>query len=465
MTGGTPVFLSGSIFLGGTMKTNASQNLTQGNILHSLVSFAFPVLLALFLQAMYGAADLIIVGQFAGTSQQSGVASGSQILNMVTMVITGLTMGVTVYVGNAIGAGKKELAGKGIGSGIALFTVVAFIFTMILVSCSDMLALSMHAPQEAFIPTSSYVRICGIGTIFIVAYNVLGAIFRGMGDSQTPLITVAIACVINIAGDLILVAGFGMGAAGAAIATVTAQGVSVAYSLYLIRSRSLPFAFSRSYIRFYRNPVLKILLVGVPIALQELLVQFSFLFIQAVVNGMGVVASAAAGVAEKVCVFLMLVSSAYMQSIAAFVAQNNGAGRLDRSRQALLYGIKTAFLAGVAMSAAAYFGGSALSSIFSSEPLVIANAHDYLKAYAIDCLLTAVLFCFIGYFNGCGKTLFVMAQGIIGAFFIRIPAVYLISQVNGVTLFHIGLGTPISSLVQIILCLFAYRFFQSRQKM
>ncbi len=447
------------------MKTNASQNLTQGNILHSLVSFAFPVLLALFLQAMYGAADLIIVGQFAGTSQQSGVASGSQILNMVTMVITGLTMGVTVYVGNAIGAGKKELAGKGIGSGIALFTVVAFIFTMILVSCSDMLALSMHAPQEAFIPTSSYVRICGMGTIFIVAYNVLGAIFRGMGDSRTPLITVAIACVINIAGDLILVAGFGMGAAGAAIATVTAQGVSVAYSLYLIRSRSLPFAFSRSYIRFYRNPVLKILLVGVPIALQELLVQFSFLFIQAVVNGMGVVASAAAGVAEKVCVFLMLVSSAYMQSIAAFVAQNNGAGRLDRSRQALLYGIKTAFLAGVAMSAAAYFGGSALSSIFSSEPLVIANAHDYLKAYAIDCLLTAVLFCFIGYFNGCGKTLFVMAQGIIGAFFIRIPAVYLISQVNGVTLFHIGLGTPISSLVQIILCLFAYRFFQSRQKM
>lgn len=447
------------------MKTNASQNLTQGNILHSLISFAFPVLLALFLQAMYGAADLIIVGQFAGTSQQSGVASGSQILNMVTMVITGLTMGVTVYVGNAIGAGKKELAGKGIGSGIALFTVVAFIFTMILVSCSDMLALSMHAPQEAFIPTSSYVRICGMGTIFIVAYNVLGAIFRGMGDSRTPLITVAIACIINIAGDLILVAGFGMGAAGAAIATVTAQGVSVAYSLYLIRSRSLPFAFSRSYIRFYRNPVLKILLVGVPIALQELLVQFSFLFIQAVVNGMGVVASAAAGVAEKVCVFLMLVSSAYMQSIAAFVAQNNGAGRLDRSRQALLYGIKTAFLAGVAMSAAAYFGGSALSSIFSSEPLVIANAHDYLKAYAIDCLLTAVLFCFIGYFNGCGKTLFVMAQGIIGAFFIRIPAVYLISQVNGVTLFHIGLGTPISSLVQIILCLFAYRFFQSRQKM
>lgn len=441
------------------MKTNSSQNLTQGNILHSLISFAFPVLLALFLQAMYGAADLIIVGQFAGTSEQSGVASGSQILNMVTMVITGLTMGVTVYVGNAIGAGKKELAGKGIGSGIALFAVIAAVFTLILVPCSDILTLSMHAPQEAFVPTSNYVRICGIGTVFIVAYNVLGAIFRGMGDSRTPLITVAIACVINIAGDLILVAGFGMGAAGAAIATVTAQGISVAYSLHLIRSRTLPFSFSRSYIRFYGNSITKILLVGIPIALQELLVQFSFLFIQAVVNGMGVVASAATGVAEKVCVFLMLVSSAYMQSIAAFVAQKNGAGRTDRSRQALHYGIKTAFLAGILMSSAAYFGGSALSSVFSNEPLVIANAHEYLKAYAIDCLLTAVLFCFIGYFNGCGKTFFVMIQGILGAFFIRIPAVYLISQTKGATLFHIGLGTPISSVCQILLCMAAYRFF------
>lgn len=190
--------------------------------------------------------------------------------------------------------------------------------------------------------------------------------------------------------------------------------------------------------------------------------QFSFLFIQIIVNDMGVTESAAVGVAEKVCVFLMLVASAYMQSIAAFVAQNNGAGLPGRSRKALFYGIRTALLAGLIMGALAFFGGDMLAAIFSRSPGVIAAAHEYLKAYAIDCLLTAILFCFIGYFNGCSKTIFVMVQGIVGAFCVRIPAVYLISQLEGITLFHIGLATPLSSAVQIALCVIAYRYFKKR---
>ena len=318
------------------------QSLIQGSILKSLIPFAFPVLLALFLQAMYGAADLIIVGQFANTYEQSSVASGSQLLNMITMIITSLTMGVTVFVGDCIGSGNREKAGQGVGTGIAIFAVLAVVVTALVVPFSDGLAAFMHAPAEAFAQTSGYVRICGMGTVFITAYNVLGAIFRGIGDSKTPLITVAIACVINIFGDLLLVAGFGMGAAGAAIATVSAQAISVVFSLYFIRKKKLPFDFSKEYIRFDGPSLKKILLVGVPIALQEMLVQFSFLFIQVVVNRMGVAESAAVGVAEKVCVFLMLVASAYMQSISAFVAQNNGAGRFDRSRKALFYGIETA---------------------------------------------------------------------------------------------------------------------------
>ena len=433
------------------------RNLTRGPILRSLLSFAFPVLLSLLLQATYGAADLIIVGQFSGTSEQSGVATGSQLFNIITMVITGLSMGVTVFVGHAIGCGQKERAGRGIGAGIAIFALVAVGVTAAVVPGSDLLTGWMHAPAEAFAHTSSYVRICGMGTVFIVAYNVIGAVFRGIGDSRTPLLTVAIACVINIVGDLILIAGFGMGAAGAAIATVAAQAVSVVCSLCLIcRKKDLPFRFSLSYIRLDREHAGKILLVGIPIALQEMLVQISFLFIQVVVNGMGVVESAAVGVAEKVCSFLMLVASAYMQSISAFVAQNNGAGAYERSRKALLYGIRTALAAGAAMGALAFFGGSLLAAIFSREPLVISAAHSYLKAYAIDCLLTAILFCCVGYFNGCGKTFFVMVQGIVGAFCVRIPAVYLISHIEGATLFQIGLATPISSVVQIALCLIAY---------
>lgn len=228
------------------MNQTREHSLIQGNILKSLISFAFPVLLALFLQAMYGAADLIIVGQFADTFEQSGVASGSQLFNMITMVITGLSMGVTVFVGDCIGAGKPEKAGKGIGTGIAIFAVLAVVVTAFVVPFSDTLASFMHAPAEAFSQTSGYVRICGVGTVFIIAYNVIGAVFRGIGDSKTPLLTVAIACAINIFGDLLLVAVFGMGAAGAAIATVSAQGISVVFSLYFIGKKSLPFTFSKN---------------------------------------------------------------------------------------------------------------------------------------------------------------------------------------------------------------------------
>lgn len=434
--------------------------LLRGSILKSLISFAFPVLLALFLQAMYGAADLIIVGQFAGTSEQSGVATGSQLFNMITMVITGLSMGITILVGEAIGSNKREEAGRGIGTAIAIFVFVTFLVTLIVVPFSDLLTKFMHSPPEAFKQTSSYIRICGIGSIFIVAYNVIGAIFRGIGDSKTPLVTVLIACIINILGDLLLVIKFNMGASGAAIATVSAQAISVIISLFFISKKELPFTFKKSYISLKEKYVKKILKVGIPIALQELLVQFSFLFIQIIVNGMGVVESAAVGVAEKVCVFLMLVASAYMQSISAFVAQNNGAKLYDRSKRALFYGIGTALIAGAIMGGIAFLKGDLLSSVFSGEKGVILASHSYLKAYAIDCLLTAVLFCFIGYFNGCERTLFVMIQGIIGAFFVRIPAVYFMSNLDQASLFHIGLGTPISTVVQIILCIIAYRVYR-----
>lgn len=447
------------------MKRHQSeQTLTKGNILPSLISFAFPVLVALFLQAMYGAVDLLVVGKFAGTYEQSGVATGSQLLNLITMIITGLSMGITVLVGETIGSGRKETAGKGIGTAICIFAAASLLITIFVVPCSGVLTHLLHAPEEAVIPTGNYIRICGIGTGFIVAYNVIGAVFRGMGDSKTPLITVAIACAVNIVGDFILVAILKMGAAGAAIATVSAQAISVLVSLWFIRKRKLPFTFSAEYLRFDPWCTKKILRVGIPIALQEMLVQFSFLFIQIIVNNMGVTESAAVGVAEKVCVFLMLVSSAYMQSISAFVAQNNGAGQPERSRKALFYGIGTALIAGAFMSALAFGFGNSLSSIFSNEADVIAASHEYLKAYAIDCILTSVLFCFIGYFNGCEKTLFVMLQGLAGAFCVRIPVVYLVSRLKNITLFHIGLGTPASTVVQIILCVAAYYIYLKKER-
>ncbi len=436
---------------------------TEGGILSSLIRFALPVLLALFLQAMYGAVDLLVVGKFGEATDISAVSTGSQIMHTVTVIITGLTMGVTVLIGQKIGEKEYREAGRAVGSGICLFGAVALGLTVLMLALATPMSVLMHAPEEALSKTALYVQICSAGMIFIVAYNVLGGIFRGIGDSRMPLITVAIACALNIAGDLILVAVFHMGVAGAALATVSAQGVSVILSFLIIRKRQLPFAIKKKDVRFNGKCIRRILFLGIPIALQDLLVSISFLVILAIVNSLGVIASAGVGVAEKLCAFIMLVSSAYMQSMSAFVAQNIGASREDRARKALLYGVISSVGVGLLMAYLSFFHGDGMALIFASDGEVISAAAEYLKAYAIDCMLTAFLFCFVGYFNGCGKTFFVMVQGIAGAFCVRIPVSYIMSHAAGGSLFYIGLATPASTVVQILLCI-GYFFYLARSR-
>ena len=423
---------------------------TRGPILSSLLRFALPVLLALLLQAMYGAVDLQVVGKFGTAADISAVSTGSQIMQTITIVITGLAMGVTVLLGQKIGEGRPAEAGRVVGSGICLFGAVALLVTAVMLLAAPGMSALMQAPADAFDGTVVYVRICSAGAVFIVAYNILGSIFRGLGDSKMPLLTVAIACVCNIAGDLLLVGG--MGVAGAAIATVSAQAVSVALSLLIIRRRKLPFTLTRADIRFDKAVIGKILKLGSPVALQDLLVSLSFLAIIAIANAMGTIASAGVGVAEKLCAFVMLVPSAYMQSMSAFVAQNVGAGREDRSQKALLCGIVSSLAAGLVMGWAAFFHGDLLAGLFAEDTAVIGAAWEYLKAYAIDCLLTSFLFCFVGYFNGHGQTVFVMVQGFVGALGVRMPVAFLMSRMSPGSLFHLGLSTPASTVVQILLC-------------
>ncbi len=416
-----------------------------------LLLFAVPVLLALFLQAMYGAVDLLIVGKFASSADVSAVSTGSQIMTTLTNLVSSFAMGTTLLLGQQIGSGKKEEGGRTVGTAILLFAGIAVIMSVILVVFAPQVSSLMNAPEEAFQKTVNYIRICG-GMLVIVAYNLIGCIFRGLGDSRTPLITVAIACVFNVAGDLLLCAVFGMGTAGTAIATVFAQIVSVIVSFILISKKDLPFTIKKENIRIHKTYLRKMTAFGAPIALQDLLVSISFLIILAIVNDMGVIASAGVGVAEKVCAFIMLISSAFMQSMSAFVAQNYGAGRLTRTRKALHYGIAVSFTVGIVMFAITFFHGDILAGIFSSDPEVIAAAADYLKAYAIDCLFTAIFFCYTGFYNGIGRTRFVMIQGILGAFCVRVPVSYIMSIQPNTSLFHIGLATPISSILQLILC-------------
>ena len=364
---------------------------TEGKILQPLILFAMPVLFALFLQAMYGAVDLLVVGKFASSADVSAVSTGSQIMMTLTNLISCFAMGTTVLLGQLIGCGKKEEGGKAVGTAMVMFAGIALVMTVLLVCFAPQISSIMHAPKEAFDKTAAYVRICGCGMIVIVAYNLIGCIFRGIGDSRTPLLTVAIACVCNIAGDLVLCAGFRMGTVGAACATVFAQVVSVAVSFGFIRKKQLPFVFKKENVRIHKDLLKKMAGLGAPIALQDLLVSISFLIILAIVNSMGVTASAGVGVAEKVCAFIMLISSAFMQSMSAFVAQNYGAGRMDRAKKAL--------------------------------------------------------------YNGIGQTKFVMLQGIAGAFGVRVPVSYLMSIRPDTSLFKIGLATPMSSVVQLLLCL------------
>ena len=364
---------------------------TEGKILQPLILFAMPVLFALFLQAMYGAVDLLVVGKFASSADVSAVSTGSQIMMTLTNLISSFAMGTTVLLGQQIGCGKKEEGGKAVGTAMVMFAGIALVMTVLLVCFAPQISSIMHAPKEAFDKTAAYVRICGCGMIVIVAYNLIGCIFRGIGDSKTPLFTVAIACVCNIAGDLVLCAGFHMGTTGAACATVFAQVVSVVVSFGFIRKKQLPFVFKKENVRIHKDLLKKMAGLGAPIALQDLLVSISFLIILAIVNSMGVTASAGVGVAEKVCAFIMLISSAFMQSMSAFVAQNYGAGRMDRAKKAL--------------------------------------------------------------YNGIGQTKFVMLQGIAGAFGVRVPVSYLMSLRPDTSLFKIGLATPMSSVVQLLLCL------------
>lgn len=443
------------------MKT--TQNFTEGEILSPLIRFALPVLFAIFLQTMYGAVDMLVVGQFGTAADVSAVSTGSWMMQTITSAINGLAMGVTILLGQKIGERKTEEAGSVIGTGICLFAAVAAGVTVLTELFAVPFAAVMQAPAEAFDSTVQYVRICAGGSVFIVAYNVFGSIFRGMGNSRLPLIAVAIACAVNIAGDLLLVGVFHMAAAGAAIATVAAQAISVVLSLLILRRQQLPFTFHRGKIRFHRGLTGRIVRLGIPIALQDVLVSISFLAITAIVNGLGVVISAGVGVAEKLCGFIMLVPSAYMQSISAFVAQNIGAKKPGRARRALFYGILTSLAVGVVLGYFSFFHGDLMAALFAKETDVIAVAAEYLKAYAIDCIFVSFLFCFIGYFNGCGSTTFVMIQGIAGAFGVRIPVSLLMSRRVPLSLFGIGLATPCSTLVQITLC--GIWFFVQKKKM
>ena len=430
--------------------TNDQSDFTQGSILKKLVTFMMPVLGALILQAAYGAVDLLVVGRFGSTSGLSAVSTGSQVLNLVTFVVIQTAMGITVLIARYLGEKKPEQIGSVIGGSAIVFTIISVVLFVVMVGFARPISILMQAPTEAVDLTTTYVRICGAGIFFIVAYNLLSAIFRGLGDSKSPLLFVLVACIINIFGDLALVAGLHMDAAGAAIATVAAQACSVVFAVILLMKKQLPFEITKKDFRL-NIQCQRFLEIGLPLALQEFLTQISFLALCAFVNRLGLEASSGYGVACKIVNFAMLVPSALMQSMASFVSQNVGAGKLKRARQSMLTGIGVGLVVGCFVFALVMLKGDVLTGFFSTDEAVIQNGFAYLKGFAPETIVTAVLFSMIGYFNGNNKTVWVMTQGLIQTLLVRLPFAYIMSIQPNASLTMIGLAALVSTMVGIIL--------------
>jgi len=436
---------------------------TQGSILKKLALFMLPILGALVLQAAYGAVDLLVVGHFGTTSGLSAVSTGSQVLNLVTFVVTQFAMGITVLIARYLGEKRPQYIGQVIGGGAVVFALMAAALFVVLVGFARPVSVLMQAPAEAVSQTAGYVRICGAGIFFIVAYNVLSAIFRGLGDSKSPLLFVLVACIVNIFGDLVLVAGLHMDAAGAAIATVAAQAISVVCAVVMLLKKQLPFKLRKSDFRF--NPQCrKFLGIGLPLALQEFLTQLSFLALCAFVNRLGLEASSGYGVACKIVNFAMLIPSALMQSMAAFVSQNIGAGNKKRAKQSMFTGIGIGLVFGCAVFALVWLKGDWLSGLFTTDTAVIANSFAYLKGFAPETIATAVLFSMVGYFNGNNKTVWVMVQGLVQTLLVRLPMAYFMSIQPNASLTKIGLAAPTSTLVGVVLNIGFYLYLERRNK-
>lgn len=428
----------------------AKSDFTEGSILKKLTYFMLPILGALVLQAAYGAVDLLVVGRFGSTEGLSAVSTGSQILNLATFVVTQLAMGVTVLIARFLGEKKPEQTGALIGGSSIVFVIISAVLFFVMVFFARPISILMQAPTEAVDLTSVYVRICGGGIFFIVAYNLLSAIFRGLGDSKSPLLFVAVACVVNIVGDLLLVAVFKLDAAGAALATVFAQTISVVFAFLLLKKRGLPFTITKKDFRLNAQ-CRKALQIGLPLALQEALTQISSLALCAFINALGLEASSGYGVACKIVSFAMLIPSALMQSMASFVSQNVGAVNKKRAKHSMLTGIGIGLVIGCIVFVLVWFKGDMLTGIFTTDPGVIQRGFEYLRGFAPETIVTAVLFSMIGYFNGRDKTVWVMAQGLIQTLLVRLPLAYIMSIQPNASLTYIGLAAPIATAVGIVL--------------
>ena len=438
------------------------RNLTRGSVFKNIVIFSLPYFLSYFLQTLYGLADLFIIGQYEGVASTTAVSIGSQVMHMLTVMIVGLAMGTTVSIGRAVGAGDKKRVSACVGNTATLFMLVSVVLTVVLVLLVRPIVSVMSTPEEAVGGTVRYLIICFIGIPLITAYNIISSIFRGMGDSKSPMYFIAVACAANIALDYLFMGAMHLGPAGAALGTTIAQAISVVVALIAIR-RHKSIALTKEDLRPQRGVMGQILSIGVPVALQDGLIQIAFIIITVIANRRGLTDAAAVGIVEKVISFMFLVPSSMLSTVSALGAQNLGAGKPERAKKTLWYAIAIAAGFGVFISILIQFIAEPVVGLFTPDENVIVSGGQYLRGYILDCAFAGVHFCFSGYFCACGMSIISFIHNITGVALVRVPGAYFMSKMFPATLFPMGLATAAGSLLQVIICVIAYRIIGRRE--
>ena len=431
-------------------------NYTSGSVFKNILIFSLPYLFSYFLQTLYGMADLFIIGQFEGVAGTTAVSIGSQVMHMLTVMIVGLAMGATVSIGQAIGANNREEASSDIGNTVTLFLLLSLVLTVVLLLLVKPIVSIMSTPSEAVNGTIAYLTICFIGIPFITAYNIISSILRGMGDSKSPMYFIAVACVMNIILDYIFMGALHLGPAGAALGTTLSQTISVAAALIFLMKKEHGLSLHRADFK-PQSPIMgRILKIGVPIAMQDGLIQVAFILITIIANQRGLTDAAAVGIVEKIISFLFLVPSSMLSTVSALGAQNIGADKPERAKQTLRYAIYLAAGFGIVISILIQFVAEPVVSLFTSDNDAILAGGQYLRGYIWDCFFAGIHFSFSGYFCACEKSGISFLHNIIAIALMRVPGVYLTSKLFPATLLPMGLATAAGSLVSVIICVIAY---------
>lgn len=430
--------------------------LTSGSILKGLIGFSLPFFLSYFLQTLYGLADLYIIGLFSGVASTTAVSIGSQIMHMITVMIVGLAMGTTILIGRGVGAKQEEEVSKIIGTSTILFLILSVAATAIVLFFRAGIVSAMSTPIEAVDGTNAYITVCFLGIPFITAYNVIGSIYRGLGDSKTPMKFVAIACFVNIILDVVFIGPCKMGPAGAALATTLAQTFSVLIAMAALSKKKDQLHIKRTDFRFDLDMVKKILKIGFPISMQDGFIQISFIVITIIVNKRGVVDAAAVGIVEKIICFLFLVPSSLLSAVSTMAAQNIGAKQMERAKRTLYYAILVAVCYGLGITLIMENFAEFFVGMFTTDAVVIMMGAGYMHGYVFDCIMAGIHFCFSGFFCACNKSHLSFIHNIISILFARIPLVYLASMRYKETLFPMGLATTTGSFVSVCICIVMY---------